>query len=93
MDEEDELLLFAIVLLLAMAAGLKKSQGLARPWIRRRARLGAFNALNELMNEDGAAFRNFVRIEKSSFGLLLEKVTPLIRKQNTFCRDAIPPGE
>lgn len=65
-----------------------------RPWIRRRNALGAHHALlSELRNEDQTSFKNFVRMDPEAFDELLELVTPLIKRRDTWLRDAIPAAE
>ena len=56
-----------------------------KPWIRRRNALGAHHALlSELRNEDQTNFKNFVRMDPAAFDELLELVTPLIKRRDTW---------
>ena len=65
-----------------------------REWIRRRHKYGAYHQLmRELQAMDVSSYRNFVRMNASTFETLLTKVAPLIARKDTNMRDAIPPGE
>jgi hypothetical protein len=65
-----------------------------QPWILRRQEHGAYYALmKELSQEDYESYRNFVRMTKKDFTELLEKVSPLIIKQDTIMRKSISPAE
>ncbi|XP_053395798.1 uncharacterized protein LOC123528006 [Mercenaria mercenaria] len=60
------------------------------PWIARRGQYGAYHALmQELRQEDPRSYKNFVRMDKDTFTELLELVTPLIKKKDTFMRNSI----
>ena len=64
-----------------------------RDWLLRRDDLGAYNTLlTELREEDQKSFLNFLRLSPGLFEGLLEKVSPLIKKHDTYFRKAIPPG-
>ena len=63
-----------------------------RDWLMRREQLGAFDTLlTELRAEDQASFLNFLRVSPGIFDSLLDKVTPLIKKEDTTYRKAISP--
>jgi len=47
----------------------------------------------ELTTEDPGGFRNFLRMDKIDFEELLEKVTPVIQRQDTWMREAISASE
>ena len=67
---------------------------LVRPWIGRRNALGAHHALlSELRNEDQTSFKIFVRIDSAAFDGLLKLVTPLVKRGDTWLRNAIPAAE
>lgn len=58
--------------------------------LRRDSGLGLSSmVMNELRLEDPKAFQNFVRMSYATFSELLEKVYPLIERQNTEMREAI----
>lgn len=60
-------------------------------WIQRREELGASSRLlKELKEEDPETYRNVLRMTAPQFQELLELVEPLIKKQNTVFRQAIP---
>jgi len=61
-----------------------------KPWIRRREQLGASTRLLvELAAEDSDSYRNYLRITVAQLDFLLQKVSPLIQKADTF-RPALP---
>lgn len=43
--------------------------------------------------QDKEGYRQWIRMDTATFEYLLEKVTPIILKQNTVMREAIPAGE
>ena len=62
-----------------------------KPWIRRREQLGASTRLLvELAAEDSDSYRNYLRITVAQLDFLLQKVSPLIQKADTFLRPALP---
>jgi len=64
-----------------------------RPWILRRPAYGHFEHLMvELRIEDPASFQNFVRFEPDMFQELVDRVSPIIAKQDTNFRKALEPG-
>src|SRR5699024_9820868 len=64
----------------------------SRKWLMRRDEgRGAANfVFNELMIEDYSGFKNYTRMTTSTFDILLNKVAPLIKKQDTTFRQCIP---
>ena len=62
----------------------------SQKWLLRRdSGLGyAFMVMDELTLEDPKAFHNFTRMTYSTCSELLNKVSPLISKQNTEMREA-----
>ena len=62
-----------------------------KPWLRRRRELGTYDTLlEEFRVEDQFEYQKFLRMSPEIFNELLEKVEPLITKENTVMRDAIP---
>ena len=61
-----------------------------QPWIANRETHGAYHVLQEL---DDKSYRNFMRMDRGSFDMLLHKVTPYIRHQDTTMRLSITPEE
>lgn len=51
------------------------------------------NLLRELREGDALFYKNFLRMAPEDFEYLLEKVTHLIKKQDTLMRKAISPAE
>ncbi|CAH2003155.1 unnamed protein product [Acanthoscelides obtectus] len=65
-----------------------------RSWISRRQDSGFFAQLvKELHSEDMNSYANFLRMSNKDYEYLLQKVEPLIRKQDTHLRLAISPSE
>ena len=65
-----------------------------RSWIEKRSKYGAYNCLlKELKLSDKPRYKNFLRMTEAAFEELLQKVVPLIQKQDTLLRTSIPPGE
>ena len=56
-----------------------------RYWLLRRKQRSAYITLLKELHE----FRNYFRMDKTTFKMLLEKVRPLIERQNTKLREAI----
>ena len=66
----------------------------ARPHIMARNSTGAFAKLLPVLRErEPSQFRNFLRMPVTTFDWLLDLVTPLIVKEDTNYRAAIPPAE
>lgn len=64
-----------------------------RNWLSRRDDLGWYATLmRELEQEDPTSFQNFLRVEPAMFHELLGRLTPIIEKQDTNYRKAIPAG-
>lgn len=70
-----------------------------REWISRRSEKGVFHQLvKELQLEDHAAYRDFFRVNRENFLYLVEKVSPLIAKNEqprplNLVRASIKPDE
>ena len=65
-----------------------------REWIQKREESGVVaNLLQELRLGDETFYRNFLRMSVTDFDYLLNKVSPLITKQDTLMRRAITPTE
>lgn len=63
-----------------------------RPWINRRNIIGASTCLlQEWIAEDQPMFKNHLRMSAAQFEQLLEKVAPLIQKENTNMRESLCP--
>jgi len=61
------------------------------PWISARCVHGAYHALMQEL--DQKSFHNFLRMNNSSFELLLSKIAAQITRQDTNMRLSIPPEE
>ncbi|XP_071953022.1 uncharacterized protein [Antedon mediterranea] len=73
----------------------KKRSVWVKPWIeRRQLHHGAYyDLLKELEAEDIKRDKYFPHMDKSSFDDILEKITPLIKREDTHMRKAISPEE
>ncbi|XP_061717043.1 uncharacterized protein LOC133524899 [Cydia pomonella] len=73
---------------------IKKKWRRRRWWIlaihRKRTKVSMENQFAELCAEPSGEFSNFVRMSCSDFEYLLQKITPMVIKQDTYWRDAIP---
>ena len=63
-------------------------------WIQRREEHGAYHSLlRELRASDPVSYRNFIRMDEVSFSTLLQKLSPIITRQNTVMRRSISAEE
>lgn len=72
----------------------RKHKVWVKPWLKNRESFGAYHQLlKELELIDTSSYRNFLRMDSTSFEYLLKKVAPMITYKDTNFRDAIPAGE
>ena len=65
-----------------------------REWLQKRQKYGVYHQLlQELQLADRASYRNFLRMDLSSFEEILRVVGPKISRQDTHLREAISAGE
>ena len=65
-----------------------------REWVRNRETYGVYHQLvQELSLGDAATYRNFTRMDCTTFQTLLDLVKPKITFRDTHLRRAIPAGE
>ena len=63
-------------------------------WILNRPKYGAYHPLiNELRSFDQSSYKNFLRMDVSTFENLLLLVSTMIKKKDTNMREAICPAE
>ncbi|XP_049304029.1 putative nuclease HARBI1 [Bactrocera dorsalis] len=62
----------------------------SKQWFLKRDKLGQQKILKELEFSAESDFKNYVRMSKETFDELLAKVAPLIKKNYTIMRKAIP---
>lgn len=66
-------------------------------WVRQfvsdRKAHGAYHCLINVLKADQKGYKNFFRMDFPTFEELLDKVSPLIAKQDTVMREAIPSEE
>lgn len=63
-----------------------------KDWLLKRKRFSHINLLEELRLQPEDWF-NYLRMDEGTYLELLKAVSPLITKQNTHLREAIPPHE
>ena len=64
-----------------------------REWLLRRELYGDFeNLLAELHREDAQGFKSFIRITPELFQEMVEKITPIVKKETTKLRKPLPVG-
>lgn len=69
----------------------KKRRWWIRDWIKRRPSLGASETImKELAVEDIEMYKNVLRMSEQHFNTLLNKIQPLVSKQTTQLREALP---
>ncbi|CAN7946872.1 unnamed protein product, partial [Ixodes pacificus] len=99
---ERQLALAGLVLLEALSSSEdddliqppKKRRMWMRPHLRKHREQGCYeNLMRELALEDAESYRSWIRMDTATFEELLGKVRPLIVKQDTPFRQAIPAGE
>ena len=80
----------ALLLLQSLKTKNKKRKIWVRNWIARRYEEGLHSTLlRELLDEDTVSYKNFLRMSPEDYQYLLDKVTPLIRRQDTHLRKAL----
>lgn len=63
-------------------------------YVGRRQVMGVHaQLLNELRNEEAGLYKNFVRMRAVDFDFLLERITPIISRQDMLMRASISPSE
>ena len=66
----------------------------AKKWISHRRQHGHFHSLLECLRlTDADGFKNFTRLDASQIEVILQKISPMIRKQETMMRSTISPHE
>ncbi|GFG28311.1 hypothetical protein Cfor_11326 [Coptotermes formosanus] len=81
----------AVYVALAIKRRKVKRKCWVKDWIKRRYQLGAYTQLiMELQLEDAQQFRNFTRMSAVEVQSLVNLLGPVIGKQDTAMRQAIP---
>ena len=68
----------------------RKRKTWMKDWLRKRHKFTHDNLLKELCVSSPEDYENYLRMDHSTFLDLLNKVEPLIKKQDTIMRDCIP---
>ena len=63
------------------------------PWIKNRQNYGSFHTLHKELELDQQAFKEYFRLDKTQFEVLLQKVYRHIIKRDTNMRECIKPEE
>ena len=88
-SDEDALAVFLMVTALEESKKVKKRKRCTwvQSWLQNRPTLGAYHALlQELQCSDQKSLRNFLRMDVDSYAQLIQKVAPLITRQETSMR-------
>lgn len=71
----------------------KQRRTWAKEWLKNRQYYTHEKLLTELRNFERNDFKNFLRMDDECFDEILTLVNPLIKKQNTSMREAIPASQ
>lgn len=93
-DSEEETLMLAAAATVCchILTKKRKRKQWMKEWLKKRNQFTHVNLLNELSLEP-SDWRNYLRMDETTYFKLLEHVTPYIAKQNTNMREAISPHE
>ena len=71
----------------------KRRRTWVEPYLQRRLEQGHYrNLMDELAQKTPELFRNYTRTDKALFDEIVDRVTPHIQKQHTWCREPLEPG-
>ncbi|KAK9879019.1 hypothetical protein WA026_003832 [Henosepilachna vigintioctopunctata] len=88
----DENCLIAAALALSLKTKQRKKRQWSKAWFLKRNSLSHTNLMRELRLEP-CDWLNYLRMDEDAYLLLLQLVTPFVKKQNTNMREAITPHE
>lgn len=95
--EEALLWFFTIISLVRVHQLMRKKKENRRKWSRKwllkRSQYSHINLLKELSINDNNDWRNYLRMDATTYNRLLELVTPFIKKDDTCMRKAISSHE
>ena len=94
-SEEEDYACAAIVVAAVLSRKMKpkrKRRKWVNNWLLQREEKGSYGGLFSDLSLKFEFFKQFLRIPLPTFQLLLEKIRPLIEKQDTHLRAAIPVG-
>ena len=92
-SREREIALWSVVILCCCKKKLSKKKIWCKKWLERRRGKGSYvQIFNELLFESESDFRNYTRMPTSAFYSLLEKIEPIICKEDTQFRETISAG-
>ena len=64
-----------------------------RPWLVQRSMYSTSHSLFQELRRDGKSFQEFLRMDKSQFEYLVEKISAKLTKEDTVMRQCIKPHE
>lgn len=91
-DEESLLLATAAVCIIKKNVLRRKRKRWVKPWLLKRDLFSHTNLIAELRSEPDD-FRNYLRMDESTYQHLLDLVTPLILRADSVMRRSITPHE
>ena len=71
----------------------KRKRRWSKEWYKMRNRFTHEQLLNVLREKEPEDYKNFLRMDPESFDILLNLVRPMIEKQDTNMREAIPTSQ
>ena len=71
----------------------KRKRRWSKEWYKMRNRFTHEQLLNVLREKEPEDYKNFLRMDPESFDILLNLVRPMIEKQDTNMREAIPASQ
>ncbi|CAH1964688.1 unnamed protein product [Acanthoscelides obtectus] len=87
----------AIIIAAACDVGVNKRKRKQRvwmkEWLKKRSLFSHANLLKELQVSSPLDYKNYLRMNSTTFGELLALVTPYIQKKDTILREAISPKQ
>ncbi|CAI6365943.1 unnamed protein product [Macrosiphum euphorbiae] len=64
-----------------------------KSWLSDKTKFGHLPLISELRNNNPEDFKNYLRIDGTTFDFLLDLIGPLIQKEDTIMRESIPPEQ
>ncbi|XP_071054722.1 putative nuclease HARBI1 [Onthophagus taurus] len=97
MPSDEAACLAIIIAITSEDVGIKKRRRKRRvwmkEWLKKRSLFSHANLLKELQLSSPLDYKNYLRMDPTTFGELLVMITPLIEKQHTIMREAISPKQ
>ena len=98
MDDEEDVAVACLCILSAVAIarrrrGQRRRRMWVKPWIANRESEGSFHKLMKELEQDPEHYKNYMRMDLSTFEELVTQSEPLLKKCDTPMRNAISPSE